>query len=495
MNNIELIIEDIRNNKFNNEIWISNKYPDFYFFIKNKFNLDISWKEKLFLYENSIDYPPLCYCGNNLKFVKGRYHTYCSIKCMSNDKKIIEQRRNSCINKYGVDCPTKNDYIRKKVKGTTILRYNVSNVSKLESIKLKVKQTNNDKYGVDYVSKKSDVRLKLSNVMKNNSSLLVEGKRNINKLNIQNKINIFNLKLIDIIGTSKYRILCDKDHIFDIDKNMLNDRIRNGNTICTICNEVNTSSNAQDQIFYFIKDNYKGEILKNKRSIISKELDIYLPELKISIEYNGLYWHSDIYKEILYHYNKTEECLRNGINLIHIWEDDWINKKDIVKSKILDILSLNHIINSDSCEIVDLSIIESKIFLKNNDLNYINYFTIPIGLLYNSEIVSIMVFDIIDNHYELIEFCDKKYTSVLGGSLKLFNYFLTHSDNNKIVISYHDRSWFNYFYKECGFIYKRTTIPNYNYVINGYRKNTFINFNKYSKIYDCGHDEYIYYRK
>ena len=69
---------------------------------------------------------------------------------------------------------------------------------------------------------------------------------------------------------------------------------------------------------------------------------MYFPELKVGIEYNGLYWHSEeMGKDRNYHFNKSLECYDKGIRLIHVFEDEWLYKQDIVKSKIKHILGLN----------------------------------------------------------------------------------------------------------------------------------------------------------
>ena len=94
---------------------------------------------------------------------------------------------------------------------------------------------------------------------------------------------------------------------------------------------------CEDEIVNFIKSIYSGEIETNNRKIISpKEIDIYIPEKKLAIEFDGLYWHSSavdrIYKS--YHYDKTIACEEKGIRLIHIYEDEWKYKKEIIKSMI-----------------------------------------------------------------------------------------------------------------------------------------------------------------
>ena len=98
----------------------------------------------------------------------------------------------------------------------------------------------------------------------------------------------------------------------------------------------------EKEILNFIKPIYDGVIIENDRHILNgKELDIYLPELKIAFEFNGIYWHNEFNKEINYHQDKSLKCLQNGIQLIHIWEDDWNYKKDIIKDYMKTKLGLS----------------------------------------------------------------------------------------------------------------------------------------------------------
>lgn len=84
-------------------------------------------------------------------------------------------------------------------------------------------------------------------------------------------------------------------------------------------------------------------IVENSKSIISpQELDIYLPDYKLAIEYNGLYWHSEqAGLDKNYHIDKTMTCEEKGIRLIHVFSDDWEFKKEIVKSRLRSILGFN----------------------------------------------------------------------------------------------------------------------------------------------------------
>lgn len=92
-------------------------------------------------------------------------------------------------------------------------------------------------------------------------------------------------------------------------------------------------SSGQGELYEAIRKRYGGPIIVNDRSAIApKEIDIYLPELKLGFEFNGKYWHpGDGTREK----NKSVECKAAGIKLVHVWEIEW--KKDPSKTlKLLD---------------------------------------------------------------------------------------------------------------------------------------------------------------
>lgn len=115
--------------------------------------------------------------------------------------------------------------------------------------------------------------------------------------------------------------------------------------LCDRCAKSFTSSKYEQEIADYISTFYNGELIKNNRSILNgKELDLYYPEKRIAIEFNGDYWHSENHRPRDYHYNKFKECLRRNIVLISVFESHWINNKDLIMSYICD--TFNGISNS-----------------------------------------------------------------------------------------------------------------------------------------------------
>jgi len=111
---------------------------------------------------------------------------------------------------------------------------------------------------------------------------------------------------------------------------------------CLQCSIDSYVSKPEKEIYEFLKSLFNVNIEQSSRSIISPyELDIYLPDFQIAIEFNGLFWHNEKYMKMTnkkniqyYHFNKWNMCRKQGIQLITVWEDDWRDNRDVVKSMI-----------------------------------------------------------------------------------------------------------------------------------------------------------------
>jgi hypothetical protein len=256
----------------------------------------------------------------------------------------------------------------------------------------------------------------------------------------------------------------------------------------------------------------------------SNNFDYYISQLKTGIDFNNLKNHCELYKDKNYHINKTKECAKNNITLFHVWEDDWIYKQDIIKSMILNKINLtNNKLFARKCvikEILDNKLV--KDFLVANHIQGFVGSKVKIGLFYNEELISIMTFGNLrrslgqkteEGQWELLRFCNKVDTSVIGGASKLLSYFLKNYIV-KEIISYSDlsRSDGN-MYQKLGFTLSHNSDPNYYYIIDGIRKHRF-NYRKDKlvreggdpnlteieimhkkglyRIFDCGMQKWIY---
>ena len=409
---------------------------------------------------------------------------------LDNTKNKIKK---TMMDRYQVEYAMQNEEIKNKTKNTNIEKYGVTCSLLNEDIKTKTKNTILNKYGVDHYSKSIDYKDKIiSNMIDNHNvthySKTQKFKEQIDKSTIKRNLDNKNIEILSI-DNREYTIECDlyNGHNFKIDKDLFKTRLKYKTIICTKCNKINSFSKSGQEIklLEFIKNNYDGEIIENTKNIISPyEIDIYLPKLNLAFEYNGLYWHNELNKSNNYHLQKTEMCENINIQLIHIYEDDWLNKEDIVKSMILNKLKKNNIRifarKTEIREITDNKLI--KTFLIKNHLQGFVGSQIKLGLFYKNELVSLMTFGKLrkpmnskstNNEYEMLRFCNKLNTNVIGGSSKLFKYFIS-MNNVSSVISYANRSHSNgNLYNQLGFSLLHKTVPNYYYIINNIRKYRF----------------------
>lgn len=87
------------------------------------------------------------------------------------------------------------------------------------------------------------------------------------------------------------------------------------NTGCPICNSERETSFPEQAIFYYIKKNFKCAISRAQFDwLANSEIDIYIPQFNVGIEYDGGHWHSNVDKDL----KKDLLCQRNGIDLIRI---------------------------------------------------------------------------------------------------------------------------------------------------------------------------------
>ena len=157
------------------------------------------------------------------------------------------------------------------------------------------------------------------------------------------------------------------DKIYEIDKVTFSNRKCKNIDTCTIRNGYGNISSCVENILYdYIKSIYDGNIIRNERNILrGKEIDIYLPELSLGFEFNGIYWHGELYKDKKYHQNKTLSCMNKGIQLIQIWEDDWVDNNDVIKDFIKSKLNRNKIsIGARKCDVKEISNTDAYNFLQ-----------------------------------------------------------------------------------------------------------------------------------
>jgi len=505
--------------------------------IHNNIFIDMPWIQKLYnYYYNIIEIPKCSVCNKNVKFYRFSvgYRKFCSNSCHLKSTETKEKRnKTKLINhgninynnrdkfketnliKYGETSPMKNinvlnkaietniirygnktpllnDEVKNKINETKILKYNNVNYNNRE----KAKETIYKNYGVEHQMYVNDIKNKIKktnlikygfeNVFQNKE--IIETIKNVNSLTFKKKwsnilnIPISNIKVCDDVVTISG--LCCNHNEFDITKSLLYDRYRYNVEYCPKCNVVNShDSDAENKLRNFIETELK--IITEKINIENKEIDIYISSHKLGIEFNGLYWHSELFKDKNYHLNKTELCEQRDIQLLHIFEDEWIYKKEIVKSIIRSKLGLiEYKIYARKCYIKEIDSITSSNFLNENHIQGNVNSKIKLGLFYGDELVSVMTFEntrkSIENNninsFTLNRFCTKLNTQVIGGASKLLKYFIK-TYKPKSIISFADKRYSQgNLYEKLGFIMIKHNQPTYTY----FKNNELIRYHRFN---------------
>ena len=463
----------------------------------------------------SVEDIPVCkYCdsGNKVRFLKqnGSFSESCSASCSHRasvekaKKKSIEtygteyhiaseivkkKSKDTIMEKYGVDHACRSEKVRSKTRKTNIERYGGSAPVASEEVREKARRTNMEKYGVEHTGQSDEVKSKIRRTNMErygdehffrteafkekivSSNINRYGKphhtqRNwsdetVARLNdkqwLEENYNLYGgIELSNILGVDDTTIY-NRLHSFGIPIKPVN------------------QSASENQINSFV-ESLGFETVRSDRSILGgKELDIVIPEKKIAIEFNGLFWHTYPRVAKNYHLEKTENAKKAGYRLIHIFEDEWKYRKEQVKLKLMSILGVDNrpVVFARKCSIVDLSERkkELKSFYDENHIQGSSGYSVSFALEYEGDIVACMSFRKRSaEEYELNRYATSK--RVVGGFSKLLNVAVKYFRNSGILrlVSFADIRYSDgRLYETTGWEHVKTITPDYQYVVGDKR--------------------------
>ena len=264
---------------------------------------------------------------------------------------------------------------------------------------------------------------------------------------------------------------------------------------------------------------------KDRKTLKGKEIDIFIPSLNIGIEFNGNIWHSEFrgQKDPYSHLNKTLLCEEKGINLIHIFEDEYMYHKNVVLDNIARILNISldlPVIQPSDCIFKNIDASIAIPFLSNFSLKETPHHCEFIGAFYNEELITVGAFLKEDKQWVISNlthdynlYCDDVKNEII-------NHFLSNYNPNKLIINI-DKRWVNpneiINYQNIGFVYHKDIAPDYtlfNSKLDRYKRflkeyiqdrlkitdqelndTDFLIENHYDRIWDCGYSQYIWENK
>lgn len=404
----------------------------------------------------------------------------------SQSRLIQEKKKETALDRYGVDQWLKSSQAKEKIRETLQSRYGVDYISEIPEVRSRARSTMLDRYGAEYSGQSPELREKAKSTLQKRYGVdspmqLPDFKRAA--LDTR-RAKFFDNILIRVKGA--VTPLFSSDRYIGVDYTYLwkcntcstefKDNLDDGWVPrCPNCFP-KVKSRGEEQVYtYLCSLISESKILRNSRSVIKPfELDFYIPELKLAIEFNGVYRHSEISgkKDKTYHLNKLKLCQAQGIRLIQILDIEWDKQTDICKSRIAQALRCTlNVIPARKTRVVELTGIQASTFLDDNHIQKSCNSKIRLGLEYNGQVVAVMTFGATRFNrkykYELLRYCSKTFTTIVGGASKLLAHFYQLYPDSSLI-SYCDLRWgTGDLYQKLGFELKYQSQPNYWYFSKG----------------------------
>lgn len=415
---------------------------------------------------------------------------------------IKEKIKKTNIEKYGAEFPLQSKEIRDKIKQTNLEKYGCENILQIKGIKEKIKKTNLEKYGVKHPMCLNKVKNKFRTSLLNNNFPNVikyfadkETTEDFLKKNYNEKTTLIQLSKDTGVST---RVVGQYIHKYGLEDYIEYD--------CKV-------SQPEKDIVEYLTSKGITNIVQNNRNILDgKEIDIFLPDYNVGIEFNGDYWHSELKRDKRYHYDKSMLANSKGIFLYHIFSHEWADEEKRIRilNHLDNILHLNeNKIYARKCMIREVDVTEKNDFLNENHIQGKDNSTIKLGLYYNDELVSLMTFCCPrfskKYNWELSRFCSKHNYNVIGGASKLFKYFVdNYMKDGEVIVSYSDiAKTTGKIYNTLNFEFVNDADPNYiwwksdddyktRYQCQMVNERIIMESNGYIKIYDCGNKVWVF---
>lgn len=244
---------------------------------------------------------------------------------------------------------------------------------------------------------------------------------------------------------------------------------------CKSCQVVGTSKGEQ-ALLEFVKlsgaqlTHRAGGLLSNPRI----ELDIYVPEKKVAIEFNGVYWHSSKFKDKEAHHTKFKMAEEAEIKLVQVWEDDWNLRRPIVEEHLKQVLGVSTLpkIAARKTKVVEVPYSVAKDFLNANHIQGAAGAAFHLSLQYEGDVVALASFKRrSDGDLELVRYATS--ANVQGGHSKLVTYVERNYTYSQLVTFADLTFGSGELYRQTGWIEDKFLSPDYQYLVGGRRVHKF----------------------
>lgn len=442
------------NMKMNEEYLRTHGYSehvDILLYDVNVLHPELKFTERLRIALFDGVYIPLCRCCSkeiSHKWNGSEWATVCSKKCAQNDSTnkskmlvgqsrvdwdvVVSKRMGTLFERTGYEHQSQNPKHKAKI-GVWSREY-YSDEDNVALANAKREESNIKSRGVPYLMQLPEVATQRSTKSKETKSK--QSKEKKNEIADAYRLTTLGETIFSLVSDFKFldfEYYIQKKSTYQIARELFISRdavlyaLRRANIQLDTEREVpNTSkSKAETELYTFIKALAPSAIQSKKFK--RKELDIYIPELNLGFEFNGVYWHSELCCGDDYHVVKYNHFKNLGIRYIQIWEDDWYNKNSVIKQILTNQLSTQERIGARKTTVQEISQDEFSKFLNLNHIQGETKTKVRLALIYENKIVSVMGFNKIaknvrgsDNSYALNRFAN---TNITGAFAKLLNAF------------------------------------------------------------------------
>lgn len=432
-------------------------------------------------YQTVADLPKCVICSKTVMIFKhnGQFGESCSNKCAN--RVTLEKSSELSMKKYGVPHHIMSKEVRTKIVATSIERYGVPYCVAAPEMREKMVDTCMRKYGVSHHSKVPSIRQRIEDTARRNfgeagimgTKEWIQKNRDLHMDRFGVPHHFQKLDSHEILNDEEaFTKLIDRRSMKSVAVELGVDRRTISNYIDMYGIErkpMTKRSFLELEIFDFVRSVYDGEVLDNPR-VGGWEVDIYIPDLLIGVEVNGVYWHSSKFKERSFHKTKQDACEAAGIRLLQIFEDEWLYSKDIVKNRIMHLLGASdkQRIFARKTKAKEVRHADTKPLYEANHIQGAVGATKHYGLWFEDTLVACMSFqDKREGVWELVRYATG--CNVIGGFSKLLKHFIrTHSPAK--VTSFADRRWSTGdVYEVNGFTNMGQVPVNYQYVVGDMR--------------------------
>jgi hypothetical protein len=423
-----------------------------------------------------------------------------------------EKKQQTVLERYGATNVFQVDAVKQTIKSTIQNRFGVDSAMQAPAVKAKAVKTYRDKYGTDWVfSKNSPVRHRIEDTWQQrwgvahppghpdvvaranetriqrygaaNQGATVEAKQ---KALITKRTDALK-RMDEMLAKHGYQLIDNNLLVDDLISNGAADalllhtcgatsllKITCAGNVLTTCKHCVPMSRPEQELYEYVLTLTSNVFRHDRKLLKPLEVDMFLPEHRLAIELNGVYWHKDTIGHdgaTMYHMNKTDRAAKQDIQLMHIFDHEWNSQQEIIKSLLATRLGHAKRVGARELKLVEVDRNEAIDFFEANHLQgFINGQHIGLrakdGVLLMAMTVGGKRFSR-HGELEIYRQATKQGVIVLGGLARLLTQLRKLHAGRKLITFVDRRFFTGKSYLRAGFKLIHISSPNYWYYKNG----------------------------